>query len=297
MLHFGREQKKILLILPAFLVFVIFYFYPLGKLLVDSFYSFNPEDLSRVGFAGLENYKKVLASDKFYHAVWNTVKYILCTISVEFFLGFMVALILNRGFRGSGLIRTLFLVPLMLAPIVSGLIWKFMLSSQFGIFNYILFRTGLIKSPDQILWLSDERFAFWACCFAHIWLVTPFFIITLLAGLKGIDPSFYEAATIDGANRSQSFFAITIPALRPVITVALLLKILDAARSFDAIWVLTEGGPASATETLSIFLYKTHMRFHKIGDASAMAFLFIVILLGIAFCFTRQLMPDDGRES
>ena len=184
----------------------------------------------------------------------------------------------------------------MLAPIVSGLVWKFMLSSQFGIFNQILCDLGLIATTEQILWLSDGRYAFIACCLAHIWLVTPFFIITLLAGLKGIDQSLYEAATIDGASRGQSFRFITIPELKPVISVALLLKILDAARSFDAIWVLTEGGPASATETLSIYLYKTHMRFHKIGDASAMAFVFIVILLGIAFCFTKQLMSDDREE-
>ena len=296
MFRLRKEQKKMLLILPAFIIFLLFYFYPLGKLLVDSFYSFDISSLTREHFVGLGNYTKVLSSGKFYSAVWNTIRYILCTISVEFVLGFFVALVLNRGFKGSGIIRTLFLVPLMLAPIVSGLIWKFMLSSQFGIFNQILCDLGLIVSPEQILWLSDGRFAFIACCFAHIWLVTPFFIITLLAGLKGIDQSLYEAATIDGASRSQSFRYITIPELKPVISVALLLKILDAARSFDAIWVLTEGGPASATETLSIYLYKTHMRFHKIGDASAMAFLFIIILLGIAFCFTKQLMPDDQHE-
>ena len=285
-----------MMILPAFVIFIILYCYPLGKLFADSLYSFDVSSLTRDHFVGLGNYSKVLTSGKFYSAVWNTIKYILCTISVEFILGFLVALILNRGFRGSGLIRTLFLVPLMLAPIVSGLVWKFMLSSQFGIFNQILCDLGLIATTEQILWLSDGRYAFIACCLAHIWLVTPFFIITLLAGLKGIDQSLYEAATIDGASRGQSFRFITIPELKPVISVALLLKILDAARSFDAIWVLTEGGPASATETLSIYLYKTHMRFHKIGDASAMAFVFIVILLGIAFCFTKQLMSDDREE-
>ncbi len=291
--HFKRERKKAQLMLPALLMFAVFYVYPLGKLLADSFYSFNIFDLTRENFAGLENYRKVLSDSSFYKAAWNTIRYILCTISVEFIIGFFVALTLNRGFCGSGIIRTLFLVPLMLAPIVSGLIWKFMLSSQFGIFNHILYKLGAISSPEQILWLSDEKFAFYACCLSHIWLVTPFFIITLLAGLKGIDQTLYEAARIDGAGSRQSFFAITIPELKPVITVALLLKILDAARSFDAIWVLTEGGPASATETLSVYLYKTHMRFHKTGDASAMAVLFIVILLGIAACFTRQLMPDE----
>ncbi len=296
MFHLHKEQKKMMMILPAFVIFIILYCYPLGKLFADSLYSFDVSSLTRDHFVGLGNYSKVLTSGKFYSAVWNTIKYILCTISVEFILGFLVALILNRGFRGSGLIRTLFLVPLMLAPIVSGLVWKFMLSSQFGIFNQILCDLGLIATTEQILWLSDGRYAFIACCLAHIWLVTPFFIITLLAGLKGIDQSLYEAATIDGASRGQSFRFITIPELKPVISVALLLKILDAARSFDAIWVLTEGGPASATETLSIYLYKTHMRFHKIGDASAMAFVFIVILLGIAFCFTKQLMSDDREE-
>ena len=296
MFRLKREQKKLALLVPAFLIFVIFYFYPMGTLLADSFFQFDPSTLSREAFVGLENYRKMLMSEPFYHAVWNTVRYILCTISIEFFLGFALALILNSGFKGSNLIRTLYLIPLMLAPIVSGLIWKFMLSSQFGIFNQILYKIGLISSPEQILWLSDERYAFWACCLAHIWLVTPFFIITLLAGLKGIDQTLYEAATIDGANRRQSFFAVTLPGLKPVVTVALLLKILDAARSFDSIWVLTEGGPASATETMSVYLYKTHMRFHKIGDASAMAFMFIIILLGIAFCFTRQLFPDSRKE-
>ncbi|GAA3314413.1 hypothetical protein GCM10020331_006860 [Ectobacillus funiculus] len=165
---------------------------------------------------------------------------------------------LSNGFKGSQIIRTLLLSPLMLAPLVSGLIWKFMLNDQFGIINWGLYKLGILSDPHQILWLSDSKFSLLSTIIADVWLTTPFMmLIFFLAGIQGIPKSLYESAQIDGANKWQTFRYIIIPSLVPVATVALVIRIIDAARTFDIVWVLTQGGPGFfSSEVLSTYMYK-----------------------------------------
>lgn len=287
-----RVRSLLLFLVPAIIFYLLFFIYPIGRLFADGLCDFNKFGTVR-HFVGLENFIKVFKDPVFYESAFITVKYVFFCVLIEFILGFAIALSLNKGFWGDKLAKSLFMTPLMLAPVVSGLTWKFMFSSQFGIFNQLLYKAGLISSPEAVLWLSDKTLAFVACCIAHIWVSAPFFIITLLAGLKGIPKDYYEAADIDGATFLQKLFYITIPSLRPIIVTVLLLKAIDAARGFDIIWVLAQGGPGTATQTLSIYLYKNMVQYSKTGYASAMAIIFMIMIMIFARVFRRYLRPRE----
>jgi multiple sugar transport system permease protein len=282
--------------LPAGIFMLVFLVYPIFLLIRDSFYKIDLINPSLREFVGLANYTNSLTSSRFLKALWNTVVYIGVAVCIEFILGLILALLLSNAFKGSQFIRTLLLSPLMLAPLVTGLIWKFMLNDQFGIINWGLYKLGLLSDPHQILWLSDSRFALYSTIMADIWLTTPFIMLVLLAGIKGIPISLYESAEIDGANKWHKFRYITFPSLIPVATVALLIRIIDAARTFDIVWVLTQGGPGFSSEVLSTYMYKTLTRYGEVGQSSAMAVIFIIILLILSSFFITKMWSPRKRH-
>lgn len=190
-------------------------------------------------WVGFNNYAHVLTSKSFHQTLINTVEYVLGAVTFELIIGMILALTLSSGFKGSNIIRTLMLSPLMISPLVCGLIWKFILNDQFGILNVFLYKIGLLDTPQSILWLSDSKYALISVMIADIWLTTPFMMLVLLAGINGIPESLYEAAHLDGANKLQRLWHITLPSLKPVIIVAVVVRMIDAARSFDIIWVMT----------------------------------------------------------
>lgn len=181
------------------------------------------------------------------------------------------------------------MAPLMIAPLVAGLTWKLMMSSSFGIINELLTRIGILSSSSDILWLADERWSLLACCIADIWLTTPFMMLMILAGLQGLDTSMLEAARIDGAGMLAQVFTIKLPVIKPVLLTALSVRIIDAARTFDIIWAMTEGGPNRSSETISIIIYKTLTRYNDTGYASAMAVVFIAVLVIFTLVFMQSL--------
>jgi multiple sugar transport system permease protein len=282
--------------LPAGIFMLVFLVYPIFLLIRDSFYKIDLINPSLREFVGLANYTNSLTSSRFLKALWNTVVYIGVAVCIEFILGLILALLLSNTFKGSQFIRTLLLSPLMLAPLVTGLIWKFMLNDQFGIINWGLYKLGLLSDPHQILWLSDSRFALYSTIMADIWLTTPFIMLVLLAGIKGIPISLYESADMDGANKWHKFRYITFPSLIPVATVALLIRIIDAARTFDIVWVLTQGGPGFSSEVLSTYMYKTLTRYGEVGQSSAMAVIFIIILLILSSFFITKMWSPRKRH-
>jgi multiple sugar transport system permease protein len=282
---------------PAGIFMLVFLVFPILLLIRDSFYKIDIINPSLREFVGFANYTNSLTSERFLKALWNTVVYIGVAVGLEFFIGLILALLLSNAFKGSQFIRTLLLSPLMLAPLVTGIIWKFMLNDQFGIFNWGLYKLGILSDPHQILWLSDSRFALYSTIIADIWLTTPFIMLVLLAGIKGIPNSLYESAEIDGANKWHKFRYITFPSLIPVATVALLIRIIDAARTFDIVWVLTQGGPGFSSELLSTYMYKTLTRYGEVGESSAMAVIFILILLVLSSFFITKMWSPRRRHS
>ena len=282
-------SKKTLLLffLPGAIFMGAFLIYPIFKMVFDSFFKVGITGTRT--FIGLDNYIKAFTAGGFLKQLKNTLIYILIAVSVETVLGFIFALLFELDYKGSKIVRSLMMTPLMIAPLVAGLIWKLMMSSNFGIVNEFLTRIGILSSPSEILWLADSRWSLIACCIADIWLTTPFMMLMILAGLQGLDTSVSEAARMDGASKLQEIFYIKIPGIKPVLLTALSVRIIDAAKTFDIIWAMTEGGPNSSSETISIIIYKTLVKYNNTGYASAMAVIFIIVLVVFTLVFMQSL--------
>ena len=282
-------SKKTLLLffLPGAIFMGAFLIYPIMKMVFDSF--FKVGITGDRAFIGLDNYIKAFTAGGFMKQLKNTLVYILIAVSVETILGFIFALLFELNYKGSKIVRSFMMTPLMIAPLVAGLIWKLMMSSNFGIVNEMLMRMGILSNASDILWLADSRWSLIACCIADIWLTTPFMMLMILAGLQGLDGSMVEAARMDGANKLQEIFYIKVPGIKPVLLTALSVRIIDAAKTFDIIWAMTEGGPNSASETSSIVIYKTLVKYNNTGYASAMAVIFIIVLVVFTLIFMQSL--------
>jgi multiple sugar transport system permease protein len=271
-----------LMMLPAALFLAVFVGWPLLKFVADSFFEISPFAGGPRTFVGLDNYKAALASDAFVGACLRTIAYTIIVVTLEFVLGLAVALLFSALGERSRVFRTVFLYPLMIAPIVAGLLWRFLLIDNFGILNELLRQAGLIRSTDQIQWLSDPRIALFSVSIPDIWLTTSFITLVLFAGLQNIPGDLIEAARLDGARYPTLLLRIVIPLLRPVIAVALIVRGIDAARAFDVILIQTNGGPQGSTETLSLLVYRTLVRFGDPGLASAMGTIYLIGMLAVA---------------
>lgn len=282
-----NRKTMLYFFLPAAIFMLVFLLYPLITLIIDSF-SMTLDDGSRE-FVGLSNYIKAFSSAKFLKAFKNTIIYVFLAVGLETVLGLFLSIVLTHKYKGFTALRTLMLSPLMIAPIVAGLIWKFMLSNQFGIINALLVKFGLIESTSSILWLANPNITLISVVIADVWLTTPFMMLMFLAGIQGISDGLYEAAVMEGASKIQMIFRIIIPNIKPVLFSALIVRIIDAARSFDIIWAMTQGGPNNSSELLSIHIYKMLQRYSDIGLSSAMAMIFISILISITLIFRKKI--------
>ena len=272
----------LVLLLPATLFLAAFVGYPLFLLLRDSFFEVSIYAPSEGVFVGLENYAKALSSARVRESAGRTLNYTIMALGAEFVLGFGAALLFNALGRRSEILRTIFAFPLMIPPIVAGLLWRFMLIDNIGIVNHILETLGIIADASDISWLGDRKLVLFSVALPNIWLTTSFVALVLYTGLQNIPAELIEAAKIDGASAFQLFRRVTVPLLRPVIAVVLIIRGVDAARAFDMIWIQTEGGPRFASEILSIHIYRTMIRYGAVGEASAIASLFMIGMLAIS---------------
>lgn len=224
-------------------------------------------------FVGLANFRFLLSDGRFCSALGTTAYFTAVAVAVEIVLGLPVALLLQRG---RGLLRAAVILPWAIPTAVSARMWAWLFNADYGLLH---------RLAPGIDWLGSPKTALHAAILVDVWKTTPFVALILLAGLQSISESVYEAASIDGAKRARIFLSITLPLLRPALLVALLFRSLDAFRVFDAIYVLTEGGPANATETLSIYAYKTLMRSGDFGYGSTLsvATFACVLLIGLGF--------------
>ena len=288
------RKTLLLFFLPGAIFMRAFLIYPIITMVADSFF-----EVGITGdktFVGLENYIRAFTAGGFLKQLKNTLLYIVIAVSIETAIGLLFALFFELNYKGSKIIRSLMMAPLMIAPLVAGLTWKLMMSSSFGIVNELLAKIGILSSSRDILWLADEKWSLLACCIADIWLTTPFMMLMILAGLQGLDSSMLEAAKMDGASLLQQVFSIKLPVIKPVLLTALSVRIIDAARTFDIIWAMTEGGPNSSSETLSIIIYKTLTRYNDVGYASAMAVVFIAVLVIFTLVFMQSLWNPKKKN-
>jgi multiple sugar transport system permease protein len=240
----------------------------------------------------LQNFTRLAADDFFRSALAHTIIYTIIALTFEFLLGLGLAVLLNRVMRGRSLFRAALLVPMMLPPVVVGVVWRLMLNPNFGAINGTLKGVGL--NTEALTWTASPTLAFASVIMVDIWQWTPFMFLILLAGLQAIPEEPYEAALIDGSSAWQTFRHITLPLLKPAILIALLLRTMDLLRVFDQIFILTEGGPGSATETVSLYIYRTAFRFSDFGYAAAMSFVLLILTNVISLLYIRLLQRQEA---
>jgi len=236
-------------------------------------------DISR--FVGIDNYIFLFKDDRFWNALKNTVYFTTLSVSLELILGLAIAMLLNMSFRFKGVARALVLIPWAIPTVVSARMWEWIYNTDFGILNYLI--------GAKINWLGSPFWAVNAAVFMDAWKTTPFVVILLMAGLQVIPLELYQAARIDGANAWQIFRRVTLPLLKPVILVVLIFRTLDAFRVFDAIYVLTGGGPANTTETLSIYAYKVLFQTLQFGYGSTLSVVVFLCTGAISIFYIRLL--------
>lgn len=281
------------LVLPAILVIALIAFYPLGRAIWLSLWRINLRFANTPRtFRGLDNYRTILHDERFYNALKVTGRIAAVTVAVELVLGMVIALAINRYFRGRGLVRASVLVPWALTTVVAAKMWQLIFQTDFGVFNRILGDLHLIGTPEP--WIASPKFALWALIGADIWKSTPFMALLLLAGLQLIPADLHEASAIDGATPWQSFWRITLPLLKPTILVALLFRLIDVARMFDLPFVLTNGGPGFETETLTLYTYRTLFQNLSFGMGSALAVTTFLVVLAVSFVFIKILGAPAG---
>jgi multiple sugar transport system permease protein len=267
---------------PAALFLLVFVAWPLVRLVYDSFFDISPIAGGARDFTGLGNYADIFSSSAFLGAAGRTAAYTAIVVTFEFVLGFAVALLFSALGQRSSVFRTIFLYPLMIAPVVAGLLWRFLLIDNLGIVNHLLSRIGVLSSPGDIGWLSDPDIVLWAVAIPDIWLTTSFMTLIIFAGLQNVPGDILEAARLDGARFPTLLWRIILPLLRPVVAVALIVRGIDAAKAFDIILIQTGGGPQNASQTLSLLIHQTMVRYGDPGLASAMGTVYLLAMMVVA---------------
>lgn len=281
-----------LFLAPAGVVLAVALFYPILYMIYASFLDWNPSQrIGEADFVGLRNYVKLFSDAAFLESMGVTLKFAAVVVSVEMLLGVGLALLLDRNIRGMSLLRTLFILPMMIAPIVVGLMWRYMYHPTVGIFNKALNSWGF----DSIPWLSDGSWAFVSVVIADVWQWTPFIFILSLAALQSLPSSAIEASKIDGASGWQQIIYIKLPLMLPVLIVTLLLRLIDSFKVLEVILVMTNGGPGLSTEIMSLRINRTASEFRELGEAAAMSNLLLIVLLILTFAMFIYNKAQEAR--
>lgn len=281
MLHRQEKVTGWLLLLPALTILSLVFIYPIARAFYLGWFTENLGTQLQPVFTGFGNYQRMLGDGRFWQSLWNTSVFTVVSVLLELLLGLAVALVLNKSFFGRGVVRTIAIIPWALPTAVMGLAWAWIFNDQYGVVNDILSRLGLIDTG--INWLGTPILAMIALIVADVWKTTPFISIILLAGLQSISEDLYEAHKMDGASPWQSFTQITLPLLMPQILIALLFRFAQSFGVFDLVQVMTGGGPAGTTETVSIYIYSTVMRYLDFGYGAALVVVtFLLLVLAVA---------------
>jgi ABC-type sugar transport system permease subunit len=282
----AHSRLALRLLLPALTAMALVIGFPLCWTLWESLHQHDLR-MPWIGrpFAGLANYRAVLADQRFGGAVAHTAFFTTVSVAFELAGGLVLALTMHRARRARAFLRVLVLLPWAIPTAVSALIWRFLFDSQAGLVNEILLGVHVLAAPR--VWLVDPATAWVPIITADVWKTTPFVALLLLAGLQGIDESLYDAARIDGARPWRQFIEITLPLLKPAIVVAVAFRALDAFRVFDLIYVLTGGGPGTATESISLYTFSVLLQKLRFGYGSALSILVFVATFGLGLLYIR----------
>ncbi len=286
---YWKKYFPYFLIAPTFIWVIAFMIFPLIYSLNLSFHSWEP---AASVFIGGRNYVKLLVDERFHNALGNTFIFTSVTVSLEFLFGLLIALSVNKVSSKTGeKIFAISVIPIVLTPVITGILWRIILHADYGILNYYLMMLGF----PRLLWLSDRTLALVSCMLVDIWRATPFVALVFMAGISAIPKEPLEAAQMDGANYFQIFKHVMLPYLRTILMLILLLRVIESILFFDINYILTMGGPGTASELVSLYIYKNAFWFWHLGYSSAMSYIILIIadIAGIALflmIFRREKM-------
>ena len=283
-----RNEKliKLLFLGPSLAILLFLIAYPFVMLIYYSFFNFSFLRPINTKFVGLTNYLLILTDTYTWERFIFTFKYVGLSVTIQFILGILIAWLLQRNFRGKDAVFTIVLMPMMLCPIVVGLLWRYMFNTEWGIINYFLHN---LLGFARIEWLGREQNSLWATIIANTWMWTPFMVLLASAAFSSVPKYLYEAASVDRASGWFKFTNITLPLSAPILVLALLFRLMDEMKQFDLIYTLTGGGPGNATQTVSFTVYKTAFQYFYTGEGSAWAFILLIIIIGLSSILIRLL--------
>lgn len=291
-LRLSSRSQGWLLLAPALIVYGLFALYPMLDVVGLSFMKWNGLTTAKE-FVGFDNYAEIFSNDPvFWGALRNTIIWTILSVVFPPLVGFGLALALNQNIPGRGPLRALFYMPVIIAPIAVATMWRWMYDPFFGLFNATLSGMGL----DNVIqdWLGDRKVALYSIFIAYVWQTAGFSLVLFLAGLQNVSPTLLEASRIDGANRFQIFRYVTLPALRPSITVVLILSIINSLKAFDIVYGMTQGGPAQSTQMLAMWAFTQAMQLGDFGRGAAVSVVLLLITLAIVIPYLRWSLAREN---
>lgn len=291
---FRYENVGMLFALPAFLYMLIFVGYPIIRNIILSFQDVDAGNLVRgtKNFIFFDNYKELFSDSVFTTSLFNTIRYTVLCLIFQFLIGFLLALFFSKKFTLAKPVRGILLVPWMIPVTVTALMFKLLFATDIGVINFLLRSVHLIDK--NIEWLTTPGTAMFALICANVWIGIPFNMILISTGLTTIPKELYESASIDGANKIQTFFNITLPLLKPTIESVLILGFIYTFKVYDLVYVMTSGGPVNSTHMLSTYSYKLSFEMFKYSKGSAVANVLLVILLIVGVFYIK--VTTEGEE-
>ena len=282
-----RKSDKVstwLFLSPALIFLAITALFPLLYSLYLSFfkYKLNLPNQTPV-FVGLENYLKMLTDSQLHTSTWNTILFAVISVALEVVLGLMLAMILCSDKMWARIVTSIFMIPMIMAPVAIGTMWRMMLDATTGVINYLLSFLGI----GAIQWLSDPTMAKVSVLLVNVWQLTPWVAIICVAGLKALPGECIQAALVDGATPRQIFWKIVLPLVKPVLVIVIMMRFTDAFKVFDTIYTMTNGGPGTATEMLPNFIYKQGLKYYDAGYTAALAVIFVLSMTLLSLFFLK----------
>jgi multiple sugar transport system permease protein len=283
-----------LFIWPTLILLIAMNIFPLFYSLYLGFTDYSAITRQEPIYIGFENFRKILNDEQLWKYFATTGRYALLSVGLQTLLGFGLAMLVREKFKGSGIVTTLILIPMMISPVVVGLFWKLMYNPTFGFFNYLIGFTSPATAPD---WLASRfagdpipGLALWAVVIVDVWMWSPFVMLLVLSGLNAIPDYLYEAAAIDRASSWFQFWRITLPQVTPLLLIAVLFRTIEAFKSFDLVMGMTGGGPGDQTELIAVNLYRqAFLGQWRTGPASALAYIILFIIIAVSNLYIKYL--------
>ena len=280
------------LILPAILVLLVVNIYPLIYSVLVSLTNYKVNSFKGYKIVWLKNYLDLLVNPDFLRSMWYTLVFVTCSVVSEILLGIAIAMLLYRLEKSGNLLLSFFLLPMMLTPVIVGIMWRFMYNFDFGLINFILEKVGI----DRVAFLSDRARAIFYLCVVDLWQWTPYVVLLCYGSLQSLSREQLESAAIDGAGPVKSFRYVTLPFLGQTIQICALIRIMDAIREYDKVYTMTNGGPGNATETVSFFIYRQAFKFMNTSTAAAASIILLVITIVISRQFVKGMRKREFKN-